>query len=334
MPGTKTPKRFAVIRLSSFGDIVLTEPITSCLKKTDEAEVVFITNSEYCDLVSLFPNVDRIYPYHKDNPSVVVKQLAREDRFEAVLDLQGNIRSFLLAHRLKTRKVVRYRREVLRRFLLVKAPWIWRGSLTPTVDLYRRTLHALGIHACSALPQIRVNQASEPAIMSRLRRESLISLCPGGSSPVKRWGMEKFADLARLLLHEGYEVVCVGSTADAEIVQAVGGNANIPVFVGKSVAPIAHLLGASRAVVTNDSGLMHLAEAAGSPVVALFGPTSPSLGFSPLRKESKVVTLNLDCSPCSYHGNRPCKLHTRRCMEEIQPWTVLSAVESIVKGEQ
>jgi ADP-heptose:LPS heptosyltransferase len=80
-------------------------------------------------------------------------------------------------------------------------------------------------------------------------------------------------------------------------------------------------------VVTNDSGLLHVAEAVGRPVVALFGPTSPQFGYAPFRPDSRLLRRPPPCSPCSKNGARPCHRPTHACMDDMPPDWVASEVE-------
>jgi len=99
----------------------------------------------------------------------------------------------------------------------------------------------------------------------------------------------------------------------------------------RDVSLIAGLLSICPVTVTNDSGLMHLAAAVGSKVAAIFGSTSPALGFAPTARGRRVISLDLDCSPCAYHGNVPCRLGTRECFEGIEAAMVADTVEGMLR---
>jgi heptosyltransferase-2 len=83
--------------------------------------------------------------------------------------------------------------------------------------------------------------------------------------------------------------------------------------------------------VTNDSGPMHIASALGVPVVAIFGPTHPNLGFSPIGSANVVLTANVECSPCSLHGEKKCHEKSRYCMDLIEPEMVTDAVGKLLQ---
>ncbi len=333
----------AVIRLSSFGDIILTEPITRALKNhAPEARVYFITRAEFAQVPALFESVDEVIPCETDGSVDAATPLGREVTFESVLDLQNNLRSCRVGRRLKKRRLVRYSRPILRRFLLVKMPWLWRGDLEHTIDLYADALGSLGVELADRVPRIKVGEEAARRAMRQIGEDAsempIVALCPGGSSEYKRWPETYFSDLASLLASSGLCPVLVGSEEDGTVLETVAAGSRSScsqAVISGDVGEVAAVLSLAAVTVTNDSGLMHLAAAAGSRVVAIFGPTSPSLGFAPLGEGHVALNLGLRCSPCSYHGNRPCRLGRRMCMEDLTPAEVHGAVvRSIGRGSR
>jgi ADP-heptose:LPS heptosyltransferase len=337
MPAQAEDRDLAVIRLSSFGDIVLTEPTVRAVKKKfPRSRLHYITRSRYSEIPALFESVDSVVACEKAGSDDALGELAATARFRAVLDLQNNLRSRRVTRQLNADRVVRYRRPLVKRFLLVKMPWLWKGRLRHTVDLYADAARKLGVETVDRVPRIRVDRDSvleAERIWSGGRRGPggvRVAVCPGGSSEYKRWPEESFARLVAGLAAEGLEVMVIGSEDDRDVVKTVaagrGGADAHPTAVTGNIPVLAGLLSLAAVTAANDSGLMHLAAAVGSKVVAIFGPTSPSLGFAPLGEGHRVVSLGLACSPCSYHGNRRCRLGRRVCMEELTPAEVGSAV--------
>jgi len=145
-----------------------------------------------------------------------------------------------------------------------------------------------------------------------------LALCPGAEfGPAKRWPVEHYATVARHALAVGRTVWLIGSPADAPVCAAIRAQAPGAVdLAGRtSLLDAIDLLSAAEQVVCNDSGLMHVAGAVGTPVVALFGSTSP--GFTPpLGERSRVLELTLPCRPCF---QRQCPLGHLRCLRDLTP---------------
>lgn len=156
-----------------------------------------------------------------------------------------------------------------------------------------------------------------------LTADSFIALCPGAEyGPAKRWPEKHFAELSGRIIEAGRKVVLLGSAKDQPVTEAIcrlQGSSGLLDLAGKtSLHEVIALLQAANAVVSNDSGLMHIAAAVDTPVVALYGSSDP--GFTPpLSEKAKVLSLGLSCSPCF---KRECPLGTLACLEGIEPATV------------
>lgn len=168
------------------------------------------------------------------------------------------------------------------------------------------TLHSLGLQASPA-----------PVIF-----------CPGAEfGPAKRWPERHFAALAQQLASRGTPVWLLGSKKDAavgaEIVRLANGAAH-NLCGTTNLTQAIHLLATARHVVTNDSGLMHVAAALGTPLTALFGSSSP--GYTPpLSERAQVISLALSCSPCF---KRECPLGHLNCLNHIAPERVLATIRN------
>jgi heptosyltransferase-2 len=94
----------------------------------------------------------------------------------------------------------------------------------------------------------------------------------------------------------------------------------------QSLIAVARSLAGCTLTLTNDSGLLHLSEAVGTPVVALFGPTVRAFGYQPTLPQSRLLEVDLDCRPCSRNGKRPCWRGDHACLASLAPEQVLDAV--------
>jgi heptosyltransferase-2 len=327
-----SPPSVLVIRLSSFGDILLAEPVARVLKSLyPSCRLGFAVSAPYAGLPALFSSVDRVVEYSKQDPGPWRDTLGQ--RYDLVIDLQANRHSRRIVAGMKAGKVLRYKRPRLGRFFTVYLPWLWKGAQPHTVKTYFRTLEPLGIRYRGEVPKVVPAAEGFAEARALVGDRPALGICPGSSSEHKSWGDERFRELVRLLGRE-YRILLVGSEKDGPAIERVRrgiSGSDIVVYAGADVGAIASLLAVCKATVTNDSGLMHLAGAVGSRPVAIFGPTSPLLGFAPAAESAVVLSLGLSCSPCSYHGNKPCRLDRRYCMEGITPEHVASVVRGMME---
>lgn len=200
---------------------------------------------------------------------------------------------------------------------------------------------ALGIPEDDALPKdypIPALQISEPSCEAALSKHGLtleqpiLALCPGAEfGPAKRWPEEYYATLANEKLKEGWAVWLFGSPKDAEVAAQIMQltKARCVDLTGKTkLEEAVDLLSVSTAVVSNDSGLMHIAAALKKPLIALYGPTSPTF-TPPLHSDSNILQLSLKCQPCF---QRECPLKHQRCMRELTPEKVLMSLVEVVSS--
>jgi len=160
-------------------------------------------------------------------------------------------------------------------------------------------------------------------------------LMPGAEyGPAKRWPAAHFGALAAALASADADVVVLGSAKERAIgdeVVARAANARVRNLCGAtSLADVVDLLAAADVAVSNDSGLLHVAAAAGAPVVAIYGSSSPKF-TPPLTATAAVVSLEIECSPCFA---RECPLKHLKCLNDLGPATVLRAVDTLRAGRR
>jgi len=155
----------------------------------------------------------------------------------------------------------------------------------------------------------------------------LVALAPGAEyGPAKRWPATYFAETAVNLEQQGYQVIILGSEKDREPAEAIAAHSKAIDLAGKTtLGEVVDLLSLARVTITNDSGLMHVAAAAGSAVVAIYGSSDPSF-TPPMTRDARILHLGLECSPCF---KRDCPLGHTACLVDLKPDMILHAVKEL-----
>ena len=185
-------------------------------------------------------------------------------------------------------------------------------------------------------PRLELSPAVRDDLTGRLGLQPdrpLLALCPGAEyGPAKRWPESNYAAVATAMIADGWKVAILGSGKDREVASEIAGlvdrEACLNLAGETELIEAITLLGMATAVVTNDSGLMHVAAAVETPLVAIYGSSDP--GFTPpLSDSAEIVSLGLDCSPCF---KRECPLGHLDCLNGITPDRVLSILRERHSG--
>ncbi len=188
------------------------------------------------------------------------------------------------------------------------------------------------------IPRLNVSNTAKQSVERKLQNsninpDSIYVMCPGAEyGPSKRWPTEHFAVLAQNLIaqNSNYQIILLGSNSDHGLAQEITAHAKpsgkIHNWCGTtSLDEAIALIGMSKAVVSNDSGLMHIAAALQTPQVAIFGSSDPA-HTPPLSDKAKMIWLNMPCSPCH---KRVCPLGHLRCLKDILPEQVLATLNTL-----
>lgn len=338
--------KFVLIRFDTLGDVILATPVIRNLRQEyPEAAITVVTRRPYDELFHADPDVDRVLSLggrlDRDGlPGIraAARALAGE-RFDAVLDLQGNLPSRLLSRLVSARKHVVCPQALWGQFKLI---YLKRFSkpLAPKVDRFNAVLPRVKADVRSRLPNIRLSEAARvwaAEESARTRKDALyttVGAHPGAHWPNKRWPVESFADcIARVAKKERSRVFLMGSLPERSLLEHTA--ALIPevqsvVYCGLPLQKAAALVEQCDVFLANDSGLMHLSAALSVPTVSLFGPTHPALGFSPQGPRNRIYFGYAHCSPCSVDGHRPCYQRRRFCLDRIEPAKVAETLSELL----
>ena len=315
-------KRILVITLSNVGDILLTTPVIGELTaRFPKARLDVIVGPNGREIFEKDPAVSKVIIYDKHTSVMDKRRLVsklRRLKYDLVVDLRNTIFGVLLGPR--------YRTSPLQKRL--------RGARHKKEEhLFR--LKGLGIEPAGDALRIHITAEDEEAVERLIRLEGLkgsfVVVSAGAKSHLKRWPEEHFAKLCdRIVSEMGMDVVFIGLTEDGEVVDRIIGKmkARQVNLVNKTgIRALAALMRRSRLVITNDSAPLHLACAAGSKVLALFGPTDPAR-YGPTGKSDIALHKKLACAPCE---SAVCG-YDYECMRSITSDEVFEAAAKILKS--
>nr|WP_131112411.1 lipopolysaccharide heptosyltransferase II [Sulfuricystis thermophila] len=326
--------KILIVAPSWIGDTIMMQPLLMRLKARDPAaEIHVLAPAWSAPLLGRMPEVAAVI----ENPfphgafdwagrKALGRRLQAAD-YAAAYVLPNSWKSALVPFFAKIPQRIGYSGEA--RFILLNRR-LPNSTLPRLVDRYA----ALAGEFPAPTPEPRLVSTPE---QQRQAREALglpldahpIVFCPGAEyGPAKRWPAHHFAALAQKIGADGTAVWLIGSKKDApigaEIARLSQGTA-LDLCGRTTLEQAIDLIASARAVVTNDSGLMHVAAALDRPTIALYGSSSPTY-TPPLSRHAKILSLKLPCSPCF---ERECPLappDTLRCLEDISPEHVLAAL--------
>jgi heptosyltransferase-2 len=255
----------------------------------------------------------------------------RAEAYDHAIVLPRSAKSALVPFFAAAKRRTGYRAE-LRALLLtdVRDPDLQR------LDQTVKRFVALGLDVGASLPEplprpaLRIDERNRAAVLARLQLDSsrpVVALLPGAAyGPAKQWPISSFAMVAQSAMASGAAVWVLGSAAEKELGQHIVGIAGSGVrnLCGETrLEDTVDLLSLARSAVANDSGLMHVAAAAGTHVIAIYGSSSPTY-TPPLAERATIHYLGLECSPCF---KRECPLGHLRCLREISASDVWKSLE-------
>lgn len=363
--------RILLIKMSAVGDVIHTVPVVAKLRRRyPQARIDWLLRPEIADLLAHHPAIGNVVPLARDDESarwrlsetaagVRLAGRLRATRYDLVIDLQGQMRTALLA--LASGAPVRIGFDRPR-----AAVWqashrelpetarrhAWKGAregawfaythhmAIPTldahaIDRYLRLGPLLGLDDAPLDFSFPIPAAAEARVEALLRERGLggaplFVIAPGTVWETKHWRNDGFAAVARHFMRRGFAVALTGSarehTVCEEVAAAAPGAVNLA--GATTLSGLAALLRRAAFCVTNDSGPMHLAVALGRPVVSVFGPTDP-LWIGPYRRPDAVLQADLPCVPCYLRTLSRCP-HDHACMRAIPAAAVIERVETLL----
>lgn len=316
--------RTLVVQTAWLGDVLLATPLLEALAARHGPVDVLVTPAA-APLVATHPAVATVLTYDKRGRERGVVALWRKARalrarrYDLAVLPQGSFRSGLLARLAGIPRRVGFADTAAAR-------WCTERRARPPGHEAERLLALADAARASALSLTLTNDdhATAAAALAEAGISGpFVALAPGSARATKRWPF--YRELAALLAPE-IAIVVIGEPAD--------GWGTVADLTGLPLRASAAVLARAAAAVVNDSAPLHLAQAVGTPVVALFGPTHVRLGFGPRGPRDVSLGLDLACRPCSTHGGPRCPLRHHRCLRELTVTTVRDAVRRVLAFEE
>jgi heptosyltransferase-2 len=334
-------KKILIIRFSSLGDLVLLTPLLERLHGwMPKAEIHLLTKERYAPLFAADERIDEMKLLHSGTLGELLQlrsTLSRE-RYDLILDAHNVIRSNLLYSAIHAGVKVQLRKNHFKKFMLMRMGLNLYGDIVHQSERYLDLLNPFRAPKGETIPSLAVPDEAKERARSIITDHGfdgrpLVALAPGARWETKMWPIEHFTTVADSLAASGYGIVLIGGTDDEALCGDLSKRcAGRPLDTSGRLDLLesAALLAECRLLVTNDSAPLHMAEAVGTPVVALFGPTAREFGYHPQLSSSVMLSLELKCRPCSRNGARPCHLHTKECLVDLEPVHVIEAAGTVL----
>jgi heptosyltransferase-2 len=329
--------KILVIRFSSLGDIILTEPVIRTIKMAyPDAEISFLTKAVFLPLLEMFANLDHRYGWADDRDSARLLDTLRQQQFDLVIDLHASIRSARVRDALGV-KAVRAKKEWFKRIASVKLNAI-AGKPSHALERYLCALKELRIDGKQDPPSLHLPEGARLWWQNKRTETAMVGnyylIAAGAAHVAKRTPESLWVNLDRSMRNRlSIAPILIGSPAEHDYLMRLSERFDEPpisIVTEDDIRRAAAVVESAEFVVSNDSGLAHLASSVGTPVVALFGPTHPILGFAPLGDHADFHTVDEYCSPCSLHGDRRCHRSERFCFTKMRVDTIIAKLKTLI----
>ena len=337
-----TVNKILVFRISSIGDIVLTTELLRCLRNTfPDAQIDFVVKKQFADILRCVPFVSNVIELDSKkgfSELLAIRNQLKNEQYDVALDIHKNWRSLFVCNTIGAKQVFRFNKHVFRRWVLT----------TFHKDIYKevRPVYLRFIDAAKQLGVVPDGKYTELVVPEQLGKsmkdifvqanisfeKRIIALCPGASFSNKQWQVEKFQQLAkRVVLDFDAQVILLGGKKESEMCETIASESGAVSFAGKfDLSQSIAALSMVSLTVANDTGMLHVSEALGVPVVGIYGPTARQFGYFPILPQSKVAQIdNLPCRPCTKMGMNHCPKKHFSCMNDISVEMVLALMRGM-----
>lgn len=324
------PATLLVIRPGGIGDAVLLAASVSGLKNIyPHIQIIILAEKRNAGALSLISAVDHVLSY--DIPCEFIQAL--RGRYDVVIDTEQWYRlSAVVARLVRAPMKIGFDTNVRRRMFTHGVRY---DLYAYEPDNFLTLLKPLGVDCeldagavTLSVPPQALSVADK--LLLTLDSELFVTIFSGASTMEKRWGPDRFRQVAEMLLAFGVNIVVVGGKEDRQQGEMIaGGGLGLNLAGLTSLAETAAVIQKSALLLSGDSGVLHIAAGLGIPTVSLFGPGRVKK-WAPRGDRHKVINKGLPCSPCTFFGNTPPCPHNIQCMSDITVYEVVNAVTMLL----
>lgn len=313
-----------VVRFSSIGDIVLTSPIVRVLKKQKNAQIHFLTKSQYSSILVNNLYIDKVITINKSINEV--KEDLMKENYDYVIDLHNNIRSHGLSF--LNIPIKRYSKSNFKKLIYIYTGKNFLNN-EHVVDRYFKATSFLDLNNDNKGLDFFINKKDEVDFDIN---QKFISWCIGASKEQKKLAVDQICYVADKL---NLPIVLLGGIEELnkanQIINQCSRNKIYNYCGNISINQSAYLIKHSQFLLSNDTGLMHIGAALNKKIISFWGCTKPDLGFYPYTKKSNslMIISELSKRQCSKHGSS-CRFTFDGCVKKINPKEILEKVTQFI----
>jgi len=332
--------KILIVGPSWVGDTMLMQPMMARLKQRHPDSQIDVLAPPWTDKLLLsMPEVNKVIINPFPHGALQLKERyylgiqLRPSQYNQAIVLANSLKSALVPYFANIPLRTGFVGE-MRYGLLNDARSLDKRKLPFMVERFAQLAETSGQNIPRPLPnpKLEISRAVQDAALEKLdlKLDKPIAIfCPGAEyGPAKQWPLAYYAEIAQRLQQNGIEVWLLGSNKDKEVAEKIvslGNHTSRNLCGSTDLSDAIALLSCASLVISNDSGLMHLAAALDRPMLALFGSSSPEF-TPPLSPKAEVVKLDINCSPCF---KRECPLGHFNCMMQLTPDIVLNKIENM-----
>lgn len=340
-------KHIAIVQTAFIGDAVLALPLVQAIRNSaPHSTITFVTTPAGASLAQCSPAITTIVPYDKRNENKgwkgirTIADTLRAASVQCIIAPHRSLRTTLLTRLVRPHCSVGFTKNALSQLYTHRVAYPYH------LHEVERNLQLLSVFAdippelllAAPLPEVVIPEVCRKQIdnlfaEAKIRNDkTVVILAPGSVWATKRWPVERFRAVALALQADGFQVLLSGSNSDIPLCNQVAEGTNAVSFAGKTSLPeTVALFARATVVISNDSAPTHIANLVNCPVITIFGPTAPMLGFAPRGANDRIVEQGqLACRPCAIHGQQECPLGHFSCMRGIEPERVVRIVHDII----